>query len=298
MVRGSESSIQLYTDYLIAEKGVSHNTVLSYARDLRKAEIKLEKLGKRLEDAKKADILKMMRAMKEESLSSRSIARWLVSMRQFYRFLVSEGMIPENPTMNIEAPKAWKPLPEFLNYDEIEKLLSAPDRNIPSGARDHAMLETLYATGLRVSELISLELKDLKLDAGFVSCVGKGSKERIVPFGETCGATLKEYLQSGRKKFLKRGASSFLYVSARGRKMSRQGFWKIIKKYALKAGITKRLSPHIVRHSFATHLLANGADLRSLQMMLGHADISTTQIYTHISRERLKKIYRDYHPRA
>lgn len=298
MVRELESSIQLYTDYLIAEKGVSHNTVLSYARDLRKAEIKLEKLGKRLKDAKKADILKMMRAMKEESLSSRSIARWLVSVRQFYRFLVSEGMIIENPTVNIEAPKAWKPLPEFLNYDEIEKLLSAPDRNVPSGVRDHAMLETLYATGLRVSELISLELKDLKLDAGFVSCVGKGSKERIVPFGETCGATLKEYLQNGRKKLLKRGASPFLYVSARGRKMSRQGFWKIIKKYALKAGITKRLSPHIVRHSFATHLLANGADLRSLQMMLGHADISTTQIYTHISRERLKKMYRDYHPRA
>lgn len=298
MTEAKGSFIQRYADYLSAERGLSHNTVSSYIRDLQKAEREIKKAGRKLESVRRSDILAIMRRMKEDGLSSRSIARWLVSLRQYFKFLVSEKVIKNDPSLNIESPKTWKPLPEFLNYEEIEALLCAPDRTTPLGLRDRAMFETLYATGLRVSEIISLELSDLKIDAGFLTCLGKGSKERIVPLGETCTKVLKDYLCSGRNELRKGKPELHLFMNTRGRKMTRQGFWKIMKKYARKAGISKRLSPHIIRHSFATHLLANGADLRSLQMLLGHADISTTQIYTHISRERLKKMYRDYHPRA
>ncbi|MEW5807487.1 MAG: site-specific tyrosine recombinase XerD [Acidobacteriota bacterium] len=298
MSEGKNSFVRIYADFLVSEKGLSHNTVSSYVSDIAKAAEELKKSRRSLGDASREDLLKIMRRMKESGLSSRSIARWLVSLRQFYKFLISEQIIKDNPTVNIENPKTWKHLPEFLNYEEIEKLLNAPAMTNPSELRDKAMLETLYATGLRASEIISLELKDVKIDAGFLTCMGKGSKERIVPIGDTCTAILRIYLSQGRRHFLNKRASPFLFLNSRGGKMTRQGFWKIIKKYARQAGITKPLSPHTVRHSFATHLLAHGADLRSVQMMLGHSDISTTQIYTHISRERLKKIFRDFHPRA
>ncbi len=298
MVKDSQQLVYRYLDYLLSEKGLSHNTVDSYRYDINKVEEELGKREKDLIDASKEDLLSIMRTMKEKGYSSRSIARWVVSIRNFYKYLVLEQWIDVDPTQNIETPKTWKILPKILSFEEVEKLLETPDKNSPIGLRDKAMLEILYATGLRVSELVSIETKDLRCDAGFLTCFGKGSKERIIPISGVAEKIVKEYLEKSREFFLKGKTSRYLFLNVRGEKMSRQGFWKIIKKYARKAEIGKVLSPHMIRHSFATHLLEHGADLRSVQMMLGHADISTTQIYTHVNRERLKKIYDKYHPRV
>ncbi len=298
MMEDSKELLQRYLDYLISEKGLSQNTVKSYQYDIIKVYQELKTKSKKLKSLSRADLLSMMRTMKERGYSSRSIARWLVSVRNFFKYLLLEQWVDQDPTQNIEAPKTWKTLPKILSFEEVEKILQAPDCQTPIGLRDRAMIEVLYATGLRVSELISIEMKDLRSDAGFLTCIGKGSKERIIPISGIADKMVKRYLEKSRNILLKGKTSRFLFLNARGEKMSRQGFWKIIKKYALKAGIMKTITPHMMRHSFATHLLEHGADLRSVQMMLGHADISTTQIYTHINRERLKKIYDKYHPRV
>jgi integrase/recombinase XerD len=214
-----------------------------------------------------------------------------------FRFLVAERHLKHDPTENLENPKVWTSLPKSLQPNEVEALLAAPDRATPQGLRDRAMLELLYATGLRVSELIHIKVDDVVMDAGFLRTMGKGSKERIVPFGDTARDAIVEYAEKARKHFDKRG-DIHLFLSNRGRPMSRQSFWMKIVRYAREAGIATHISPHVLRHSFATHLLENGADLRSVQMMLGHSDISTTQIYTHVSRARLQKMYERYHPRA
>jgi integrase/recombinase XerD len=236
--------------------------------------------------------------MRTAGRSPRSVARWLVAVRGFFEWLAQEGSIPENPAARLEPPRFWKTLPKVLDGADVERLLSAPDPAEPRGARDAAMLEVLYATGLRASELVGLRLGDLRLDAGYLSCIGKGSKERVVPLGSAASAALSAYLASGREALLGGKRSEAVFVGRAGSPLTRQGIWKLIKAYGRRAGIRASLSPHVVRHSFATHLLENGADLRAVQMLLGHADISTTQIYTHVNRERLKRLYRDFHPRA
>jgi integrase/recombinase XerD len=236
--------------------------------------------------------------MRIEGSSPRSVARWLVAIRGFFSHLLAEEGIRADPSAHLDAPRVWRTLPKVLSFAEVEALLAAPDRGEPLGVRDAAMFEVLYATGLRVSELTGLRLGDLHLDAGYLRCLGKGSKERVVPLGAEADAALQRYLAEGRPALLRARRSDILFVNHRGEPLTRQGMWKILKAYGTNAGIRARLSPHTVRHSFATHLLEHGADLRSLQMLLGHADISTTQIYTHVNRERLKRLYKDFHPRA
>ena len=285
-----------WLDYLDAERGLARNSLEAYRRDV-------EALARRLPDrpverATRADLLAHLRALRLLGRSPRSVARWLVAVRAFFTWLLAEGVVSEDPTAHLEAPKTWRPLPRVLRGEEVEALLAAPQRERPRGLRDAAMLEVLYATGLRVSELCGLRLGDLHLDAGYLRCTGKGDKQRVVPLGEEACAVLRRYLQEGRPKLLKTRRSDIVFVQAQGGALTRQGFWKTIKAYGLRAGIAAPLSPHVVRHSFATHLLEHGADLRSIQILLGHADISTTQIYTHVNRERLRRIYEDFHPRA
>ena len=286
-----------YLDYLTAERGLAANTVEAYRRDL-------EALGRalgpkrRIEQARREDLLRILRKMRVERRSPRSIARWLAAVRGFFRYLVAEEVATEDPTTHLELPRTWRTLPKVLSFSEVENLLTTPDRSSATGLRDAAMLEVLYATGLRVSELIGLRLGDLHLDASYLRCLGKGQKERVVPLGGEADATLQAYLAGARPELLMGKRTNVLFVNRRVGSLTRQGFWKIIKTCARRAGIHTQLSPHTMRHSFATHLLENGADLRSVQAMLGHADISTTQIYTHINRERLRRLYDDHHPRG
>jgi integrase/recombinase XerD len=286
-----------YLDYLTAEKGLSANTVAAYRTDLRHLE---RALGgrRRLEQARREDLLRLLRRMRLEGRSPRSVARWIVAARGFFSFMVAEGQLAEDPSAHLDAPRVWRSLPKVLSFSEVETLLAAPDCGDPRGLRDAAMLEVLYATGLRVSELLRLRLGDLHFDAGYLRCWGKGSKERVVPLGGEADATLQRYLAEARPVLLRGRRTDCLFVNSRGVGLSRQGFWKKIKQYGIQTGIGTSLSPHVVRHSFATHLLENGADLRSVQIMLGHADISTTQIYTHVNRERLRRLYENFHPRA
>ena len=244
------------------------------------------------------DLLDVLRTMRTAGRSPRSVARWLVAVRGFFGWLSAEGEIAEDPSARLTPPKVWKTLPKVLDGADVERLLEAPDRADPRGARDAAMLEVLYATGLRASELVGLTLADLHLDAGYLRCIGKGSKERVVPIGSEANAALAAYLATSRPQLLAGRRSETLFVGRAGRALTRQGFWKLLKAHGRRAGIRAAISPHVVRHSFATHLLENGADLRAVQMLLGHSDISTTQIYTHVNRERLKRLYRDFHPRA
>ncbi len=297
MSSGKDALGERYLEHLAVERGLSRNTLDAYARDLA---MLAASLGGRIEAhrASTDDLLRCLRRQRAEGRSSRSIARWLVAVRGFFAFAVAEGAIGSNPAENLEAPRAWRSLPRVLTFTEVEALLASPDCGTPRGARDAAMLEVLYATGLRVSELVSLKLNDLHLDAGYLRCLGKGSKERIVPLGGEAQAAVHRYLAEARPKLLGGRRSDGLFVSSRGACMTRQAFWKNLKVYGAKAGIGKTFSPHTLRHSFATHLLENGADLRAVQVMLGHADISTTQIYTHVNRERLRRLYEDFHPRA
>ncbi len=285
-----------FINHLRVERGLSENTIQSYSRDLMRFFQFLEK--KKLSPflVTQDDIVEYVGTL-SAVLSARSTARNISALKMFFRFLVSDGKIESSPARLLETPKLERRLPEILNHKEVELLLSTPDISKPLGQRDRAMLEVLYATGLRVSELIGLNISNINLDAGYVRTVGKGSKERMVPMGLKAMEALKDYLSDGRARLLKKQSSSFLFLNSRGRHMTRQGFWKIIKRYGLAAGIKKVITPHIMRHSFASHLLEYGADLRSVQVMLGHADISTTQIYTHITRERLKKVHEKYHPR-
>ncbi|MBI5643906.1 MAG: site-specific tyrosine recombinase XerD [Deltaproteobacteria bacterium] len=293
-----ELSIQGFLDYLVVEKGLSENTRLSYRRDLLKFISYINSKGRPLTDAAPDDISGFMRDLKAGGQSVRSYTRALIAVRGLYKYLLKQGQVKASPCSAIDIPKAQRKLPDFLKFAEVDRLLQAPDTGRPLGLRDKAMLETLYATGLRVSELVSLKLNDLSLQAGYLTAFGKGSKERLVPLGLSAMEWLKRYMDEARPAILKNRQNKFLFVTARGTKMTRQNFWVIIKLSALKAGIDKKkIKPHIIRHSFATHLLEGGADLRLVQAMLGHADISTTQIYTHITNERLKKLHKK-HPRG
>ena len=226
------------------------------------------------------------------------MARQLVSLRAFYRFLLEEDSIAADPTAHLESPRLWKRLPGYLTLEEVERLLAQPDPRTPAGLRDAAMLELLYAAGLRASELIRVQVSDIQFEMGFLRCLGKGNKTRLIPVGKKALAILERYLATGRPKLARQQAASYLFVNQRGRPLTRQGFWKLLRAYGRAAGIRSRVAPHRLRHSFATHLLERGADLRSVQLLLGHADISTTQIYTHVAQERLKQVYRAHHPRA
>lgn len=286
-----------FFNYLEVERGLAENTLSSYRRDIEKLErfacrrkIKLERLGPN-------DIREFLRELHRKGLSHRSIVRALSAVRGMYRFSSAEGRIASDPTEQIDSARIPQNLPHYLSFEEVEKLIAAPDISTPEGLRDRAMLETLYATGLRVSELISLRTEDVHFDAGYLRCIGKGRKERIVPFGRAAKKWIKRYISKGRGE-LARGSTPWLFLSRRGSCMTRQRFWQILKACGRQEGIKRKLSPHVVRHSFATHLLERGADLRSLQLMLGHADIGTTQIYTHVSRERLRRVYDQHHPRA
>jgi integrase/recombinase XerD len=281
---------------LKVERGLARNTIEAYSRDLIGFFEFLKQRRLSATNVKQEDLVSFI-AEKRAHLSATSLARCLVSLRMFYRFLVSEGKIAVNPARLLGIPKLYQHLPHVLTRDEVEGLLAQPDRNTTMGKRDTAMLEVLYATGLRASELIGLRMANINMEAAYVRTIGKGSKERIVPMGSKAIDALKRYMTDSRGSLLKKGASPYLFLNSRGGRLTRQGLWKILKGYAGKAGINKRITPHTLRHSFATHLLEGGADLRSVQVMLGHADISTTQIYTHVAMERLKEVHEKYHPR-
>jgi integrase/recombinase XerD len=289
--------LPIFLDYLGVEKGLARNSLAAYRADLRHFGHWLDEQSIDFERVERIHIVRYFQALRGAGISARSVARALAALRGLFRFLVSERHLKHDPTENIENPKLWATLPKSLQPSEVEALLGAPDRGTPEGLRDAAMLELLYATGLRVSELIRVKLEDMVMDAGFLRTIGKGSKERIVPFGDTARDAVVAYVERGRPHFVKR-PDPYLFLSNRGRPMSRQSFWMKIVRYARAADIRAHISPHVLRHSFATHLLENGADLRSVQLMLGHSDISTTQIYTHVTRARLQRIYEQFHPRA
>lgn len=291
--------LDLFLNYLAVEKGLSANTLEAYGRDLTRYLDFLEKEGISHPDGVTPQlVLRFLSHLKATGLAPRSRARALVALRVFHKFLLAEKITGTNPTARVEAPRSLNPLPHALSSVEVDRLLDAPQGERAFDLRDRAMLELLYATGLRVSELVSLKIGDLQLDVGYLRAFGKRHKERVVPMGEAASAVLERYLEEGRP-VLDRGESrGVLFLNRDGRGLTRQGFWKIIKRRALEAGIHKKVTPHTLRHSFATHLLENGADLRSVQTMLGHADISTTQIYTHVTRERLRKIHEQFHPRG
>ena len=288
-----------FLNHLTVEKGLSKNTIEAYSRDIIKYFTFLEKTNVQPLKADSNHIVSFLSELKKNGISARSYTRNLVALRMFYKFLLKKGSISAMPTANIDMPKLAKRLPQSLSIEEVERLVEAPEAKKPLGLRDKAMLETLYATGMRVSELVSVKLNDLNLQTGYIVTYGKGSKERIVPIGETAIAYITGYINSARPVLLKGRSSEHLFITARGKRLTRQTFWVIIKKYALLAGIpSNKAKPHTIRHSFATHLLERGADLRSIQTMLGHADISTTQIYTHVRAERLKSIHKKSHPRG
>jgi integrase/recombinase XerD len=296
--RGNDAWADRFYDYLIVEKGLSRNTLDAYGRDIRKFLDFLESshIGS-LEKAAKLDILSFIVSLKNQRLSVRTVARHLVAIRNLYRFLISEGFLSESPLERVDSPRLPAKLPRVLSVEEVERLLNQPDPSTPLGLRNRAMFELLYATGLRVSELVSLQLNHINLEVGCVRVLGKGGRERLVPMGEVAQDSLRVYLEGGRSYILRGRGCPYLFVNPRGGKLTRQGFWKVIKKYGLFAGIEGKLTPHTLRHCFASHLLEGGADLRSVQTLLGHVDISTTQIYTHVSRERLKQLHRKHHPR-
>lgn len=288
-----------FLHYLTVEKGLSKNTIEAYSQDLNRFIGYLEEKGmKEMGEVSKVEIRGFILSLKKMGLSSKTQARVLISIRGFFRFLNEEALLKANPAEEIESPKIAKTLPETLSLNEVERLLEQPDPKRSQGMRDRAMLEILYATGMRVSELIRLRIDHVHLEAGYVLLYGKGSKERIVPIGQEAMRWVQAYLREARQQLLKERESPFLFVNRSGRPMSRQQFWKSIKAYGRKALIQKRITPHLLRHSFASHLLERGADLRSVQLMLGHVDIATTQIYTHVTGERLKRIHQRYHPRG
>ncbi|GMR04271.1 MAG: site-specific tyrosine recombinase XerD [Thermodesulfobacteriota bacterium] len=294
-----DSLIEEYLDYIIVERGLSLNTRDSYSRDL-KGFLRFTAAGKiSLAEVRPEDVSNFLKYLRESGRSVRSYTRTLIAIRGFYKYLLKKGAIKESPCAQVGLPRFAPSLPEFLTLREVSSLLSAPDTSTPTGLRDRAMLETLYATGLRVSELVGLKMNDINLQRGFLSAFGKGSKERLVPFGEEAMVWLRQYMEGARQVFLKGGTSKYLFLTKRKRPMTRQNYWVIIKKLALIADIdVGKVKPHILRHSFATHLLDRGADLRHVQAMLGHSDISATQIYTHVTTERLKRLHKKSHPRG
>ncbi|HLI29474.1 MAG TPA: site-specific tyrosine recombinase XerD [Terriglobia bacterium] len=290
--------IRGFLNYIQVEKGLSPNTLASYGRDLAKflAYTQAEKLS--VEEINRDHIRQFLERLYSQDLSARSVARHLVSLRNFFKFLVKEGVIRRDITAEVDSPQLGRSLPRFLAISEVDSLLEQPDPSTPIGARDKAMLELLYATGMRVSELMDLRVDDVDCNLGILRCRGKGGKERVIPAGKQALRAVESYVKESRAKLVQSRVAPYLFVNHRGGKLSRVGFWKILGQYGRAAGISSSLTPHAVRHSFATHLLEKGADLRSIQLMLGHSDISTTQIYTHVLKERLKHVYCAHHPRA
>jgi integrase/recombinase XerD len=287
-----------YLDHLRVERALAANTLAAYGRDLARLSAFARRRRKRAAELSQADLTDLIGALRREGLAPRSVARTVHALRGFYRYAVREGQIETDPMENLRAPKAFHALPRFLSGAEVEALLDAPDTSTLLGLRDRAILETFYASGLRVSELIGLTPEDVDLNVGLLRCVGKGHKERLVPVGGVARGWIERYLSEAREKLLARRSCEQLFVNHHGGRLSRMGLWGIVRRHALTAGVARKLTPHVLRHSFATHLLEHGADLRALQAMLGHADISTTQIYTHVTRERLRRIYDRFHPRA
>jgi integrase/recombinase XerD len=288
-----------FLHYLVVEKGLSKKTLEAYSHDLNRWMEFLTAKGIRdLLNVTPSDAKAFLLALRKRKLSNKTVARNLVAMRTFFRFLMQEGILETNPLEQLESPKMARTLPDVLSLKEVESLLDQPPLRTPLGIRDRAMLEILYATGMRVSELVQLPMNQVNLEGGYVLLYGKGSKERVVPLGGEAIKRVTHYLKTTRGNLAKGKEVPFLFLNHSGKGMSRQTFWKIVKAHGLKAGIRKKITPHLLRHSFATHLLARGADLRSVQMMLGHADITTTQIYTHVTGERLKKVHQKHHPRG
>ena len=290
--------VYMFLDFARVEKGLAANSIESYRRDLKEFSAFIHCLGKAPSAVDREDIRAFLKQLYDRGLGSRSVARFLVSLRGFFGFLVREGRVTGDPTADIEAPKLDQSLPKHLSADEVDKLLAGPDVSTPLGLRDKAMLELLYATGMRVSELVHVGAADFDMELGIVRCLGKGSKERLIPVGKSALRAVEAYLRHGRAALAGKRKFSSLFLNRRGAVLSRVGFWKILAAYGRRAGLATKLTPHLVRHSFATHLLERGADLRSIQLMLGHSDISTTQIYTHVLKERLKQVYQSHHPRA
>jgi integrase/recombinase XerD len=289
--------IPSYRDHLAVERGLSPRSVESYARDLTGFAVWLARERVAAGEVSRAEIVRYLQQRRAAGLSARSAARFISALRGFFRYCAAFGVVEEDPTLHLVNPKTWLSLPRVLSPEEVEALIAAPDCSTPLGLRDRAMIETLYATGLRVSELTGIEKDRVDLETGTVLALGKGNKERLVPLGRSARRWLARYVREARPG-LDRGRSPSLFLTRRGEPMTRQRFWQILEAYARAAGIRRKISPHVVRHSFATHLLEHGADLRSVQMMLGHSDISTTQIYTHVSRARLRSVYDEFHPRS
>jgi integrase/recombinase XerD len=293
----TNSVIDGYLTYLRDVRRLSPNTVESYARDLSALAAFAERRRRAVEALDRRDLEAFARQLMSSGHSPRSTARAVATVRGFYRFLAGDRRIAADPAGDLRAPRAWPALPKYLDVAEVDRLLAQPDVSEPRGVRDKALLEVLYATGLRVSELLALRPGDLNLDGGYLTCIGKGDKERMVPIGQEACAWVRRYLAEARPALAGKRKSPWLFVNARGGPLSRVGFWKVLKAYGIRAGVSRDLSPHVLRHSFATHLLERGADLRAIQMMLGHADLSTTQIYTHVLEARLRAVYDKYHPR-
>jgi integrase/recombinase XerD len=292
------NNIDAYLGYLRDVRRMSPNTVESYARDLAALASFAAAREREVESLERTELEAFARTLMSSGLSPRSAARAIAGVRGFYRFLAAERTIATDPADDVRAPRAWPALPKYLDLDDVDRLLAQPDASTPRGLRDKALLELLYATGLRVTELLTLKPADINLDAGYLTCIGKGDKQRIVPLGHAAAEWVSRYVKEARPRLLKTRKSPWLFVNAKaGGQLSRVGFWKILKEYGIKAGVSRDLSPHVLRHSFATHLLERGADLRAIQMMLGHADLSTTQIYTHVLEARLRAVYDKYHPR-
>lgn len=300
-MKDMQDAVADYLHFLRVERQLSTNTLTSYERDLKayiKDVSKVQQLTT-LNDIERIHILSHLQSLKVEGKSSRTLARHISSIRSFHQFLLRERVSDSDPTVHLEMPQMDRTLPKILSIEEVDVLLAAPNTLKPQGLRDRALLEILYATGMRISECISLNMEDLHLTMGFVRCFGKGGKERIIPLGRTALTACEDYLKEGRPKLIKPDhRTDAIFVNQRGKGLTRQGVWKLMKEYAMKAGIQNEITPHTMRHSFATHLIENGADLRAVQEMLGHADISTTQIYTHVSKTRLKDVYKQFHPRA
>jgi len=291
--------IDSFYNYLTVIKGLSDNTLESYVRDCRSFINFIEISGVReINEVSHIHIIEYLSNLKTKSFKSKTIARSIVSLKQYFKYLLLEKIITSDPTSNIKSPRMSMTLPEVLNLNDIERLLSCPDLTTKAGIRDVTMLEILYGTGIRVSELINIRLNDVNLELGYLLVRGKGSKERIVPLGKIAIKKIQDYTKNFRQDILKGKLSDYLFINRSGGKMTRQGYWKILKSYALKSGITKSITPHTIRHTFASHLLDRGADLRTIQLLLGHSDISSTQIYTHIDTKKLKEIHSLYHPRA
>jgi len=290
--------IDEYLTYLRDVRRMSPNTLESYARDLALLAAFAEKRQAALETLQRQDLEAFVRQLMSSGLAPRSVARAVACVRGFYRFVTVERKQDHSPADDLHPPRAWPALPRFLSLEEVDHLLEQPDTDTPRGLRDKALIEVLYATGLRVSELVALRAGDLNLEEGYLTCIGKGDKQRMVPLGHQAADWVRRYIRDGRPALLRKKTSPWLFVNARdGGPLSRVGFWKVLKAYGVKAGLSRDLSPHVLRHSFATHLLERGADLRMIQVMLGHADLSTTQIYTHVLEARLRTVYDKFHPR-